>query len=251
LTSTHGSAQNGIGDRRASDDPDDPSGHPQRRQSEQFGERSAWLRTGLWPGTPAAGTRPGTSEVHGRYISGPQRAQALKWAQPSLGRKSAGRWMALTAWRRSSAREARGDDLAYGLDLDRAVATGGLDRFPDRPAGSRFNPPADRQGGEHDREAGFGQVALAVADGRTCRLVLDVRKLFSTFQRSWQLPMTKPRYELKAAAAFVTTRNALPQRPVRGRPWKRRRCAPTVRGHKSRPLCVRGHRDTAARSATR
>ena len=42
-----------------------------------------------------------------------------------------------------------------------------------------------------------------------------------------------------------------PARPVRGRPWKSRRCAPTVMGHKSRPLCVRGHRDTAARSATR
>jgi hypothetical protein len=122
--------------------------------------------------------------------------------------------MALTAWRRSSAREARGDDLPYGLDLDRAVAPGGLDSFLiDLPVRA-FNPPADRQGGEHDREVAFGQVGLAVADGRPCRPVLDVRKLFSTFQRSWQLPVTKPRYELKAAA-FATTRNALPQRPVR------------------------------------
>jgi hypothetical protein len=48
-------------------------------------------------------------------------------------------------------------------------------------------------------------------------------QLFSTFQRSWQLTMTKPRYELKAVAPLVTTTNALPQRPVRGRHWKRRR----------------------------
>jgi hypothetical protein len=42
-------------------------------------------------------------------------------------------------------------------------------------------------------------------------------------------------------------------RPQRG-PWpsvESRRCTPTVRGHQSRPLCVRGHRDTGTYSATR
>ena len=47
------------------------------------------------------------------------------------------------------------------------------------------------------------------------------------------------------------SRNMPPARPVRGRPWNSRRCAPTVMGHESRPLCVRGHRDTPPRSATR
>jgi hypothetical protein len=89
----------------------------------------------------------GTRKVHLRSAAG----AGPEWA--FLVRNSAGRWMALTAWRRSSAREARDDNLPYGLDLDRAVATGGLDRFPGRPAGSRFNTPADRQGGGHDRGA--------------------------------------------------------------------------------------------------
>jgi hypothetical protein len=45
-------------------------------------------------------------------------------------------------------------------------------------------------------------------------------------------------------------RDTPPARPVRGRPWNHRRCAPTVTGHQSRPLCVRGHRDTSTRSDT-
>jgi hypothetical protein len=36
-----------------------------------------------------------------------------------------------------------GDGLPSGLDLDGAVAAGGLDEFPDRPAGLRFDSPAD------------------------------------------------------------------------------------------------------------
>lgn len=41
--------------------------------------------------------------------------------------------------------------------------------------------------------------------------------------------------------------------PVRGRPRKHRRCAPTVPGHRRRPLCVRAHRlgpRTGAEKAT-
>ena len=49
----------------------------------------------------------------------------------------------------------------------------------------------------------------------------------------------------------ASSRNMPPARPVRGRPWNSRRCAPTVLGHGSRPLYVRGHRDTAVHSATR
>ena len=39
--------------------------------------------------------------------------------------------------------------------------------------------------------------------------------------------------------------------PVRGRPWKRRRYAPTVQHPRRRPPYVRGHRNTPSRSATR
>ena len=53
--------------------------------------------------------------------------------------------------------------------------------------------------------------------------------------------------------------NAPPAPPVRGRPWKRRRCPPTVltvhtdrpNGTDARPLYVRGQRTTTCYSATR
>jgi hypothetical protein len=47
-----------------------------------------------------------------------------------------------------------GQDVLAGLDLDLAVAAGGLDELPDRPAGLRLDPAADGQGGEHDSEVG-------------------------------------------------------------------------------------------------
>ena len=58
-----------------------------------------------------------------------------------------------------------GDGLLSGLDLNGAVAAGGLDEFPDRPAGLRLDPPADGEGGEDDGEVGLDGVALAVVDG--------------------------------------------------------------------------------------
>lgn len=42
-----------------------------------------------------------------------------------------------------------GDGLPSGLDLNGAVAAGGLDEFPDRPAGLCLGPAADGKGGEH------------------------------------------------------------------------------------------------------
>jgi hypothetical protein len=57
-----------------------------------------------------------------------------------------------------------GDGLLSGLDLDRSVAAGCLDEFPDRPAGPCLNPPADGQGGEHDRQMGLDGIALAVVN---------------------------------------------------------------------------------------
>ena len=47
-----------------------------------------------------------------------------------------------------------GDGVRPGLDLDGAVAAGGLDESADGPAGLVLDPAADRQRGEHD-----GQVA--------------------------------------------------------------------------------------------
>jgi hypothetical protein len=57
-----------------------------------------------------------------------------------------------------------GDGLPSGLDLDGAVAVGGLDEFPDRPACLCFDPPADGQRGEHDGQVRLDGGALAVAD---------------------------------------------------------------------------------------
>src|ERR1700733_8977492 len=55
-----------------------------------------------------------------------------------------------------------GDGLLAGLDLDLAVAAGGLDELPDRPAGLRLDPPADGERCEHDRQVGVDGLALAV-----------------------------------------------------------------------------------------
>jgi hypothetical protein len=52
-----------------------------------------------------------------------------------------------------------------GLDLDGAVAAGGLDEFADGPAGPVPGPSADRRGGEDDGRVGFGRVAQVVVDG--------------------------------------------------------------------------------------
>jgi hypothetical protein len=48
-----------------------------------------------------------------------------------------------------------GDDVLAGLDLDGAVAAGRLDEFPDGPAGLRFDPAADGERCEDDRQVGF------------------------------------------------------------------------------------------------
>jgi hypothetical protein len=58
-----------------------------------------------------------------------------------------------------------------GVRAGERVAVDGEDvgaepgRFPDRPAGSRFDPPGDGEGGEDDRQVGLDGVALAVVDG--------------------------------------------------------------------------------------
>jgi hypothetical protein len=45
-----------------------------------------------------------------------------------------------------------GDRAGACLDRDGAVAAGGADELPDRPAGPCLDPAGDGQGGEHDRE---------------------------------------------------------------------------------------------------
>ena len=54
-----------------------------------------------------------------------------------------------------------GDGVVAGLDLDGPAAAGGADEFPDRPARLRFDPAADREGGEHDGQVGFELKQLA------------------------------------------------------------------------------------------
>jgi len=58
-----------------------------------------------------------------------------------------------------------GDGVRPGLDLDGAVAAGGLDEFADGPAGLVLDPAADRQGGEDDGQVCFDRVSGAVVDG--------------------------------------------------------------------------------------
>src|SRR5260370_31499404 len=58
-----------------------------------------------------------------------------------------------------------GDDVRSVLDLYGALPAGGADESADRPAGAGFDPAADGQRAEHDRQAGFDGGAPAVADG--------------------------------------------------------------------------------------
>ena len=77
------------------------------------------------------------------------------------------------AWRRSSGQGVGGgDDVVAGLDLDGAVAAGGVDELADRPAGLVLDPAADGQGGEHDGQVGFDGVALVVVDRPGLQVVL-------------------------------------------------------------------------------
>jgi hypothetical protein len=76
------------------------------------------------------------------------------------------RLMASMACRRSSGeRVGGGDGLPSGLDLDGAVAAGGLDEFPDGPACLGLDPAADGERGEDDGEVSLDGVALAVING--------------------------------------------------------------------------------------
>jgi hypothetical protein len=66
-----------------------------------------------------------------------------------------------------------------GLDLDGMAAPAGADAFPDQPAGLFFDPAADRQGGEHDREVDIDGVPLAVVGGPCLRSLSGMREAFS------------------------------------------------------------------------
>jgi hypothetical protein len=55
-----------------------------------------------------------------------------------------------------------GDGVRPGLDLDGAVAAGGLDELADGPAGLVLDPAADRQGGEDDGQVRLDRVAQVV-----------------------------------------------------------------------------------------
>ena len=54
--------------------------------------------------------------------------------------------------------------MGAGLDLNGAVSARCLDELANGPASSCFDPPADRQGREHDREVGLGGVPGPVVD---------------------------------------------------------------------------------------
>jgi hypothetical protein len=56
---------------------------------------------------------------------------------------------------------------------------------------------------------------------------------------------------VRSTQPLTSSRKRPPARPVRGRPWKSRRCRPTVLVAHTRPPCVRGPRSMAVYSATR
>jgi hypothetical protein len=66
-----------------------------------------------------------------------------------------------------------GDNSVWaGLDLDGAVAAGGLDELADGPAGLVLDPPADRERREHDGQVRFDRVPGAVVDGPGLQVAL-------------------------------------------------------------------------------
>jgi len=79
-----------------------------------------------------------------------------------------------------------GDGVRPGLDLNGAIAAGGLDELADGPAGLVLDPPADRQGGEDDGQVRLDRVAQVVVDGS----LLAIRKVFSISNSRWQAPIT-------------------------------------------------------------
>ena len=75
--------------------------------------------------------------------------------------------------------------MVSGLDLDSAIAAGGLDEFPDGPAGGLLDPAADGQGGEHDRQVRVDGFALVVVDRPGLQVVLGHPERFSMRHKSW------------------------------------------------------------------
>ena len=76
-----------------------------------------------------------------------------------------------------------------------------LTTFGDGQSGSRLDGLGDGQGGEHDGQVCLDGVAHAVQHGRAARSDLDIRKDFSTCQRSWYFAM--------ASAAGITEAGTL------------------------------------------
>ena len=75
--------------------------------------------------------------------------------------------------------------MGANLDLDPPVSAGSLDELGDRPVGLVLDPAADRERGEDDGQVGFARVAVAVVDGRACRSLLAIRKLFAIWKIWW------------------------------------------------------------------
>ena len=105
-----------------------------------------------------------------------------------------------------------GDGVRASLDLDGAVAAGGLDELADGPAGPPLDLPADRQGCEDDRQVRFDRVALAVVDRSGLQVafghsegVLDGLITNDKFccVRRVQLSLTWSRRPLRLRASFL------------------------------------------------
>jgi hypothetical protein len=83
-----------------------------------------------------------------------------------------------------------GDGMPSGLDLEGAVAAGGLDELADGPAGLVLDPAADRQGREDDGQVGLDRVAEVVVDGPGLQVAFAIRKDFSISKSRRYEPIT-------------------------------------------------------------
>jgi hypothetical protein len=76
------------------------------------------------------------------------------------------------------------EQVLPSADVDGSVAAGGADELLDRPSGAVLDEPADREGGEHDRQVRLDRLAFVVVE-RAARSCLDIRNECSIWNTRW------------------------------------------------------------------
>jgi len=89
--------------------------------------------------------------------------------------------------------------LPGGVDLDRAVAAGGLHELADRPAGAVLDEPGYRERGEHDCQVRLDRGAFVVVDRAGGKVVLGHPERFLDLEQ----PVVGADHELRARLGQV------------------------------------------------